>query len=97
MKSQSIFGKVAGNEYYVSSIAVYPGFRGAGFGKMLLTKAEDEAKASGLERCVLDVVTSNEWAIRLYQEMGYTIDGNAKSLVLHGNNAYYYRMVKIMN
>ena len=97
MKSQSIFGEVAENENYISNIAVYPGFRGAGFGKMLLTKAEDEAKALGLERCVLDVDASSEGAIGLYQKMGYTIDGNAKSLVLHSNSAYYYRMAKIIH
>lgn len=89
MKSRSIFGKAAENEYYISNIAVYPEFRGVGLGKMLLTKVEDEAKASGLERCVLDVVTSNEGAIRLYQKMGYRIDGNARSRV--------YRMVKIIH
>ena len=98
MKSQSIYGRVAENEYYISNIAVYPEFRGLGFGKMLLMKAEDEAKASGLERCVLDVVTSNEGAIGLYQKMGYKIDGNAKSLTLpDGRTASVYWMVKIIH
>jgi ribosomal protein S18 acetylase RimI-like enzyme len=43
------------NEYYISSIAAYPEFRGHGFGSLLLTKVEEIAKENNLEKLSLDV------------------------------------------
>jgi len=66
--------KIKENEYYVSSIAVYPEFRGLGLGTKLLLEIEREARETGSNKIVLDVETSNQRALKLYEKLGYVIE-----------------------
>ncbi len=53
------------------SIAVAESARGRGIGRRLLSRCEQEARAAGAERMVLEVRSDNEAALALYRKMGY--------------------------
>jgi ribosomal protein S18 acetylase RimI-like enzyme len=65
------FPKLYHNEYFLSNLAVYQEYRGQGVGTGLLEKAEEEAKAMGLEKLSLYVEVDNPGAIRLYEKYGF--------------------------
>ncbi|CAH1793080.1 unnamed protein product [Owenia fusiformis] len=66
------FGGVAQGECYVDAICVDEEFRGQGIGKILMERAEQEAKGIGCSKMTLHVAQSNR-AISLYQREGYDI------------------------
>jgi ribosomal protein S18 acetylase RimI-like enzyme len=49
--------------------------RRRGIGQRLLLRAIEEAKAVGLERIELDVFATNVAAIRLYEKLGFGVEG----------------------
>ncbi len=55
----------------VDQLAVAPSARGKGVGTLLLEAAETRARAMGMPRMALSVISENEGAIRLYERMGY--------------------------
>lgn len=59
----------------IYSLAVLPEFRGHGFGKALLKQAEVVAKAKCREFMTLEVREDNHHAIKIYQQLNYTIQG----------------------
>ena len=65
--------KVAKDEFKLSYIALYPKFRGLGFGRALLDKIEEEARKKKAKRIVLRTDVDNERAINLYEKCGYKI------------------------
>jgi ribosomal protein S18 acetylase RimI-like enzyme len=65
------FPKLYKNEYFLSNLAVYQEYRGKGVGTGLLDKAEEEAKAIGLEKLSLYAEVDNPGAIRLYEKYGF--------------------------
>jgi ribosomal protein S18 acetylase RimI-like enzyme len=65
------FPKLYKNEYFLSNLAVYQEYRGKGVGTGLLEKAEEEAKAMGLEKLSLYAEVDNPGAIRLYEKYGF--------------------------
>jgi aminoglycoside 6'-N-acetyltransferase len=58
-------------------ISVSEHWRGRGVGTALLAAAEDWARAVGAERMVLDLAANNVSALRLYERVGYVVDGIA--------------------
>jgi ribosomal protein S18 acetylase RimI-like enzyme len=50
---------------------VDPAFRGRGVGDALIGQVVDEARAQGIRRLQLDVVTDNAPAVRLYERLGF--------------------------
>jgi ribosomal protein S18 acetylase RimI-like enzyme len=65
------------------AMGVDPDYRGRGIGRRLLRAALAAARARGLERIELNVVDTNEIAIRLYKRFGFEEEGllrNARKL-----------------
>lgn len=57
--------------WYVNVLAVYPEYRGRGFGRALLVTAEDIARDLGKRGLSVTVADSNIGARRLYERQGY--------------------------
>ena len=55
----------------VHDLAVQPGHRGRGIGRLLLEEAERRARARGSSKLTLEVHASNESAIHLYRRFGF--------------------------
>ncbi|PYJ57928.1 MAG: GNAT family N-acetyltransferase [Verrucomicrobia bacterium] len=53
-------------------------YRGQGIGQRLAERAIAQAKGIGLERIELDAYASNEPAIRLYEKLGFVVEGTKK-------------------
>lgn len=96
LKAQNIVGKLAENEYYLSNIAVYPEFRSLGLGTKLLSEIEREARKTGSNKIVLDVETSNQRALKLYERIGYTIESRTPSFKNSKETFELFRMCKIL-
>ena len=94
LRANSVLSRVGTNEYYVSNVAVYPEYRGLGFGTRLLEKVEDEASRLGADRIVLDVEVDNRDAIRLYGKVGYGIVRKPRELVGSSETLSFFRMSK---
>jgi ribosomal-protein-alanine N-acetyltransferase len=63
------------DEACIHNIAVHPSQRGRGLGRLLLSAALAEAARGGAARCYLEVRASNTAAHRLYQGLGFQLDG----------------------
>jgi ribosomal protein S18 acetylase RimI-like enzyme len=94
LRLQAAIGRLGRDEYYVSNVATYPGFRGKGVGTLLLAGAEKRARESGTEAIVLDVETDNVPAIRLYQRNGYAVRYRTAPLRAEGHEFAFLRMGK---
>ena len=77
---------------YVDFIAVYPGFRSKGVGRLLLAFAVSEAQRKGLPLVHLHVFEQNEAAVRLYQSVGFDI-AKSHPVIPHPMLAYGGNMV----
>jgi putative acetyltransferase len=55
----------------IKRMYVRPAARGGGFGKLILQALEDEARALGAERVVLETGVAQPESIGLYQRFGY--------------------------
>jgi len=84
LKMQSTIGRIAGNEYYVSNVAVEPDHRGRGIGARLVARARAEAERSGLRSIVLDVEADNPRAQRLYERLGFRVVSETPAVLLEG-------------
>jgi ribosomal protein S18 acetylase RimI-like enzyme len=56
---------------FVASIEIAEPFRRRGFARQAMLLLEDEARAKGLDRIILNVYGNNEPARSLYQSLGY--------------------------
>ena len=64
------------------TIVVHSGNEGKGIGQMMLTHLTDWAKtAPGVEKIELNVRAVNQRAIRLYQKLGFNIEGRLKNRI----------------
>jgi len=57
--------------FYISAIALLPGFRGQGIGARFLEMARDAARAQGCPQLSLGVFDANDGARRLYARHGF--------------------------
>jgi ribosomal-protein-alanine N-acetyltransferase len=58
---------------YISDLWVSPAHQGLGIGSALISNLLREMRAEGLKRARIDTHAANEGAIRLYQELGFSI------------------------
>ncbi|MHB1234066.1 MAG: GNAT family N-acetyltransferase [Microbacteriaceae bacterium] len=65
---------------YISSLYVSPYAQGAGYGRLLLTQAEDELRAKGAKTARLWVFEQNEPSRRFYEKAGWMLDGTRETL-----------------
>jgi ribosomal protein S18 acetylase RimI-like enzyme len=63
-----------GHRGWVNYLAVSPGRRGRGFGRMLMGHAEERLRALGCAKVNLQVRASNNAVIQFYLRMGYAVD-----------------------
>ncbi len=94
LRLNSNLGRLGKGDYYISNLAVYPRFRGIGIGKVLMRKAEENARNIGSKRLVLETEENNIVAVGLYKKLGFEITEKfqlklSKDLVLN-----FCRMVK---
>ena len=76
--------RVPDGDWYLQALAVDPARRGQQIGTALLDHAEQVARASGASRLVLDVVSSNDGAARLYKRRGMVEIARSLSLPFGG-------------
>jgi len=55
----------------IQNLGIVPSHRGRGVGRALLFKALDGFQKRGLRRAFLEVTAQNEFAIRLYEQVGF--------------------------
>ncbi|MCA1057038.1 GNAT family N-acetyltransferase [Rossellomorea aquimaris] len=64
---------VTGKEIgWINDVYVKKGFRGNGYATVLLKQAIDELKEAGYDEVRLNVYSSNEQAIKLYEKLGFS-------------------------
>ena len=68
--------------FYISGVAVYDRFQGAGIGNQLMDHARQIAMADGLSSLSLIVFAQNEGAVSLYRWLGYKI-ADRRAVVPH--------------
>ena len=66
------------DEAHVTNIAISPDFRRQGIGRKLMIELLTRAKERGMTCSTLEVRASNDAAIRLYEELGYSITTRRK-------------------
>ena len=78
------------------AIALYQEYCGLGIGRVMMETVLDEAKKCGYEQAELEVVTTNEKALGLYQSMGFEIYGTQKGSMKYKDGSYAdaYLMMK---
>lgn len=78
-------------------IGVHQGFRGKGVGLQLFEEAFKWAREIGLTRFGLTVIKHNDRAIKLYEKMGFQVEGEkVHSLMINGepvNELYFYKIL----
>lgn len=82
-------------DFYVTSIAVYPEFRGRGIATALLLDAEKRALGVECRRLVLDVETENLPALNLYRKLGFTEAGQSSARI-RGTEFSFLSMTKAL-
>lgn len=73
-----IGGRTVAGETEIFNVAVAPGFRRRGFGKLLIEKFIETVREKESEQIFLEVRTSNLPAISLYEKMGFVFFGIRK-------------------
>lgn len=77
------FRKVGETAYIV--IGVKAAHRGKGIGTRLLNEAEHFARSRKMHRMELEVFEGNQAAVRLYEKLGYQIEGRRREAVRTSN------------
>jgi ribosomal protein S18 acetylase RimI-like enzyme len=93
LQAHSLGGWVDRKEYYISSLAVYPHYRGEGVGTALLRHVEEVAIGQGCTRISLEAAWKNTGAIRLYRRCGFEIRQET-SATIRGVVFRCFRMTK---
>jgi len=70
------------NSYYISGVAIDPGYRGKGLGSQLMFAAEAAALRLNLPRLSLLVFEQNQGAFKFYKRLGYVEIGR-RAVVPH--------------
>ena len=72
-------------------------FWGRGVGKSLFLEMEKWSRSKGIHRLELTVMSHNERGIRLYQKMGFEVEGTRRdSLLVDGEYIDEYAMYKLL-
>jgi len=73
---------------HIISIAVDPEWRRRGVGTLLMIKVMERLKRYGCESVYLEVRTSNEPAIRMYEKLGFRIEKTLLRYYRDGEDAF---------
>jgi ribosomal protein S18 acetylase RimI-like enzyme len=73
------FKKVGETAYVV--VGVRASHRGQGIGTALMNKAEEFVRGRRMHRIELEVFQTNEGAMRLYEKLGYQVEGRRREAV----------------
>lgn len=83
---EAIGGRVRRNRHTAHVvIGVRQVHAGQGIGRRLLAELERWARANGVHRLELTVMTHNERAVALYRKMGYRVEGTRQAALLVEN------------
>lgn len=78
-------------------IGILQGFTGQGIGAQLFVQVEKWARLHSIHRLELTVMVHNERAVKLYQKMGFKIEGVKKhNLRVDGRYVDEYEMAKLL-
>lgn len=81
------------------AIGLYQEYCGRGIGKILLSEILELAESIGYEQVELEVVTTNERAVRLYQSLGFQIYGTLPNNMKYPDGTYadcYWMMKRFL-
>ena len=67
--------KVRDKSTFIYDFFIFPNSRNNGYGKLAITALELQLKSIGIEQIKLRVAYQNQRALKLYQEVGFTISG----------------------
>ena len=70
------------------AVALYQKYCGLGIGKIMLQTVLDAAKECGYEQAELEVVSTNERAIRLYESLGFEKYGTLTHSMKYQDDSY---------
>lgn len=93
-QSGEIMAKINEGDYYLSNLAVYPEYRGQGYGTMIMDSMEDMAAEAGCQRMVLDAEVVKERTLHFYKRRGYEVEETLPVLKTRSGDFALYRMVK---
>jgi RimJ/RimL family protein N-acetyltransferase len=73
-------GMCGSKDRHVAELGIFvlPPHRGQGVGKQLMSYALDWADIQGLKKITLSVFTTNQQAIRLYEQFGFVLEGKRR-------------------
>lgn len=75
------------DEGSILNVAVSPGFRGKGIGRLLVKTALIEMQARGAAFVTLEVRPTNRPALSLYESLGFVVTGKRKAYYENGEDA----------
>lgn len=67
------------DEAHITTVAISPDYQRRGFGKKLMVELLNKAKDLGMACSTLEVRAGNEGAIKLYEDLGYTVAARRKA------------------
>lgn len=73
--------------WYVNVLAVYPEYRGRGFGTQLLDRADEIGRAADAAGMAIIVASGNNTAHRLYEKQGYRVFSRRRAVPFPGGRA----------
>jgi len=74
----------------ITNIAVLPEYRSLGYGKILVAEIIKQAQFNNIERIFLEVRSSNNIAIKLYEKCGFKLISCRKRYYKDGEDALIY-------
>uniref|UniRef100_A0A7S0S692 N-acetyltransferase domain-containing protein n=1 Tax=Mantoniella antarctica TaxID=81844 RepID=A0A7S0S692_9CHLO len=78
---------------YVGMLVVDKPYRKLKLGSALVSRALEVMQAEGADECVLEVESTNQGALRLYQNLGFIRDKRLAKYYLSGNDAYRMKLL----
>jgi ribosomal protein S18 acetylase RimI-like enzyme len=78
----------SGHVWHVTGLAVDPAFEGRGAGRALVEALIELARERGGRRVTLRVFAPNERARRLYERLGFTVEGVLRGEFMVGEQEY---------
>lgn len=74
-------------------VCVLKDFWGYGIGKNLLNESVSWADSNGIKKMTLNVIETNEKAIKLYKRFGFEIEGILKNDIILADGKYYNTLI----
>jgi len=82
-----ITGKMNFNRCHVSGLGIEKTSRGAGYGKLLMKRIEEEAIKLGAK--IMTISTQDFQARELYEKLGYSVFGQLEDCPFDGTTKFY--------